>query len=124
MNNVVLINPDGPIGLPVGRAEIDILASGAIPDGAYDVKRDAEGTWIRGAEGASGAAFIRFAYADRKLPDALRGTRLAEVSEPVDRALHVANVPGQPGTVNGPRGVTTCRRRSVSCRPANARWSS
>jgi hypothetical protein len=39
--SLVLINPDGPIGLPVGRAEIDILASGAIPDGAYDVNAKA-----------------------------------------------------------------------------------
>jgi hypothetical protein len=35
--SLVLINPDGPVGLPVGRAEIDILASGAIPGDAFDV---------------------------------------------------------------------------------------
>jgi hypothetical protein len=35
--SLVLINPDGPIGFPIGRVEIEILASGAIPGDAIDV---------------------------------------------------------------------------------------
>jgi hypothetical protein len=59
----------------------------------YDVRKDDKATWIRGADGANGGAFIRFAFVDASLPAPLRDTRLAEVTEPVDRVLRVANVP-------------------------------
>jgi hypothetical protein len=62
-------------------------------EGAYDVRKDDKATWIRGAEGATGGAFLRFAFVDASLPESLRDVRLAEVSEPVDRMLRVANVP-------------------------------
>lgn len=58
------------------------------------MRRDENGDyWLRGAEGALGAALLHFAYVDSKLPDSLKGIRLAEATESVDRALHIANIP-------------------------------
>jgi hypothetical protein len=62
-------------------------------DGVYDAKHDATGDWIRGTEGATGAASIRLALVDTQLPSPLAGVVLAEASEPVEHAIHVANVP-------------------------------
>ncbi|MEO6418590.1 MAG: hypothetical protein ABIP39_04245 [Polyangiaceae bacterium] len=62
-------------------------------EGAYEVRNDRESYWIRGSEGAAGATLLRFAYVDPSLPGSLKGTRLGDVSEPVDRSLRVANVP-------------------------------
>jgi len=63
-------------------------------DGVYDARRDGSGSfWIKGTEGATGAASIRLSLVDRSLPAPLTGTTIGETSEPVEHAIRVANVP-------------------------------
>jgi hypothetical protein len=63
-------------------------------DGVYAARRDEAGVdWIRGTEGATGATSIRLALVDRTVPTPLVGMVIAEASEPVEHAIHVANVP-------------------------------
>jgi hypothetical protein len=62
--------------------------------GAYDVRRDpATGSdLVRGVDGAAGSVALRFAVRDPALPAGLRDLALAEVAEPVERAIRVANL--------------------------------
>ena len=63
-------------------------------DGVYTVSHDASGGYsIRGAEGTAGSVALRLAYRDHSLPVSLRDTDLALLTEPVDRTIHVANMP-------------------------------
>jgi len=62
-------------------------------EGAYEIRHDADGYFVRGADGAAGSTVLRFALVDPSLPAPLTDTKLAELSEPLDRALRVANVP-------------------------------
>lgn len=62
-------------------------------DGVYEAKHDADGDWVRGIDGASGSVPLRLAIIDASLPAPLTNLALVEQNEPVDRALHPADVP-------------------------------
>jgi hypothetical protein len=68
------------------------------------VAHDASGRdTIRGVDGTAGSVAIRMAYRDPSLPPGVRDTDLAILAEPVDRAIHVANVPVVLGTSEAQR---------------------
>jgi hypothetical protein len=62
-------------------------------DGVYEAKHDANGDWVRGLDGASGSIPLRFSLMDTSLPAPLTNLAIVEQNEPVDRALHEADVP-------------------------------
>src|SRR5262249_22125111 len=88
-------------------------------EGAYDVRRDEAGTWIRGANGASGAAFVRFALVDRSLPP---GAAPRDAPRRDRRARGSAAPRGErPGAAGRARALAAAARRGPVRRRRRAR---
>ncbi len=85
-------NRDAQVVLPsIGEAGTFVVMP---VDGVYTVTHDASGVdKLRGLDGATGWISLRLAYRDKTLPLPLRSLNLAEIVDPVERGVKVANIP-------------------------------